>query len=493
MIVNDYFNQFKNFAEMDHRKSWVSFQSKSVIVNGKNYKVLMPVVGSKPTRFLRWIYKIFDILTGYHFKKKTAKNLFASVQEFKKINALQSGDNLLHDRVMKIAVDLLKKFEKHKYCKGDLLLALESPSPIFSNPSEKIKPSKPILENTLNVEEQLNFNFNSSGLNIGPSKPILGDISKVEEQLNFNFSSSTLEKKAFEVNSFNWNDSENSLLDPIFTTSWVLGDSSKMILSDKETNQLNENNNHNTFISFLQDLTFDKPIKDHYNKVLSPQNVDRLKKMMFAIMNSINKGDAESFNNRYIMVVEETCRALNNCSNAMNTAIENLFYDIHFSNSAGGISQKVSQRLQKLRDDFLRESIQEILNSNPYKNEFYLKHAAATYNYYYGKNNLCSKLGLPSSVSSLDAGYKGYALQGQESKIMELFNQKYTSERITDVIYGAICDVNDTSIPTALFTDWVMNQSKLDLDEVLEEDTGQYKKSCVTCLLENLEIIKPQE
>lgn len=458
---SDYIQQFKSFGDIDLKKSWVSFQSQSVVTNGKIYKVLIPIIGSKPNRLLRWIYKIFNILTGHHFKRETAKDLVNSIADFRKISLQVSNDDDLQKRVKKVATDLLVKFQKHKYCKGNLLLELEN---VFFNTNE------PILVNK-STKTKFHLELDKLGL----------------------------KQKALEFTSIDWKNKDNSLFDPSLTNKWIKESSKKWVKEYASKMKLPQffefslDAKHEVFLDFINKLTSDQQIEDHYHKVLPQENVDRLKAMIFAIMNTIKKQDLKDFDNKYVMVVEETCKALNNCSNAMNTAIENLFYDIYFSNLSGGISQKVSMRLQKLRDGLFRECIQEILNKNTFNSEYFLKHAAATFNLYYGNNEICTALGLPISVSSFDSKYKSYALQGEELEIMKLFNQKYTSERITDVIYDAVCDVNDTSIPTALFTDWVMNHSKLNLDEVLEEDTGQYKKSCVTCLLEYLEIIKPKK
>lgn len=480
MQVNDYLNQFKTFSNMDLNSSWVSIQEKTVNVKGKNQKVFVPIIKSKPHRFLRWIYQIFFRMK--HHRNEIAKNLTLSLKDFKKIQTEQLGDNNLQKQVMNKAIKVLLKFEKHHFCTADLRKSVESGMSV--NPG--IPPTNPFLPPINPLLPPINPEVPPINPEVPPVNPAIEEPKiKVPEKSEASY---VLAENAIKVPvSIDWK-SNNVLFDPVFANDWVLEKHKKVKYSPE----------HQAFITFMQNLIFNHPIKDSYGKFLTEENLDCLRKMMFGILNTIkdlkDKGEAD-FNDKYSMVVKETCKALKNCSNAMNTAIENLFYDIYLSNlGGGGISQKVTLHLQKVRDAIFRESMKEIFAKNKdsvlWGKDYYLKHEATAMNYYYANPSLCSKLGLPPGISALDKGYEKYALKGKEAEIENLFKAKYTPQKIIDVIYDIIIDTNDSSIPTAFFTDWIEKESNLDMEDVLDEDTYQYKKGCVAHLLEKLNIIK---
>lgn len=280
-----------------------------------------------------------------------------------------------------------------------------------------------------------------------------------------------------------WN-KDHPLFDPTFTFDWIHSHS----MIDLPNLDFHK---HQQFISFLKQLTDDNPIiKDHYGKELSQENVERIRQMIFAIMNLIKEEQkTNNFEKKYIIVVTEICNALDNCSNAMNTAIESLFYQLSFP-SEGNIGQKVELCLQKLRDTIFRKSIQTVLQRSD-RADYYLKHEAASFNYYYANTHLSTTLGLPLSVSALDKKWQKYALKDQEYEIIKLFYQNYTPNKIIDTIYDVICDVYDQQIPVKVFTDWILNQPNVPQDQIIDEN-GQYNKWCVAYLLEKLQIIKHQ-
>lgn len=159
------------------------------------------------------------------------------------------------------------------------------------------------------------------------------------------------------------------------------------------------------------------------------------------------------------------------------------------------LKQKVAFRLQMLRDAIFRESIRDVIDRDANKN-FFGEHNAATYNYYYGKKMLCASIGLPPSVSELDHNYQSFALKNKNDKILEEFHKRYTPLKMIQVIYDAINNPEDQSIKSALFTDWLLQESQLDPEQfMLEEEDKKgvtvysYNPITVIHLLKRLQLI----
>lgn len=500
--INTYNTKFENFSNIDLNKNWVSLEKCKVMVDQFTLNdVWIPQVKSKRNIVIRWICKIINYIRGKNPQLELANQLVNATKTFNSIKDQNLSDLTLQKKIVEITLQLLHKFEKkhlpnHPY----LITTIEN---------EKIK---------ITLQEQTNKK------NL-PEDPIpTKNLPKIKP-LSTEYTNYKLGEKSLEVAfSVDW-DKDNSLFHPSFVNSWISGFVKSWIPSplfpyfksncwsyqDKSIPLSNEIiHTHEDFIEFLQELMNPNPhhvIKDHYGFPLTSENIKRLRQMLCAIMNTIYPKDYDQnnleqmvdFQDKYKRTVSETYNALQNCSNAMNTAIENLFYEIvspSCFSKTGAIGQKVEFRLQKLRDGIFRKIIQDFLDHEitmiyqPKNGQYtsYAEHGAATFNYYYGMNELCKKLGLPLSISALDSRYKGYALKDKEMAILEKFNQEYTPSRIIDVIYDAICDIYDITIPTAFFTEWVQKQN-MDQETILDEN-GQYQKETVIKLLEELEIIK---
>lgn len=335
-----------------------------------------------------------------------------------------------------------------------------------------------------------------------------------------------LGKKGLEVAfSIDW-DSDLPLFDQSFTEKWIRsvcnGEVKKNLkCTDIEKSQLFTNDiysyiplsdKHQTLITFLRTLCNEnETLYDKYHKAFSDDNKEKIRKIMCGIMNLLQEKQG-SYNyvnpGKYALVVNEIDAALHNCSNAMNTATENLFYQIHSmcqngkdqTNGADGkgleaaLGQKVAYRLQMLRDAIFRESIQYVMDHHK-QSSFYTPHAAATFNYYYGRKDLCAKLGIPPSISQSDQNYQTYALKGQDQQIIQEFNIRYTPIKMIKVIYEAVSNPEDQSIKTALFTDWLQQESQFDDEIMLEEENAngtsdyRYNPMTVVHLLKKLELI----
>lgn len=239
-----------------------------------------------------------------------------------------------------------------------------------------------------------------------------------------------------------------------------------------------------SFIGFLSDLMGGAKIKDHYGILLSKENTDRIRQMMLAIMNKVNAKKGEpKFNEFYASIVNSVSLAINNCSNRMNTEIEAIFTGLNYPKE-GSLGQRIRLALQEFRNQIFQKCIHTVVSQDPH----YLRHEAASFNYYYG--SIAERFGLPPSVSSLDHKFEYCAMKGQQENIKKIFNKEYAPLTIITKISKIIADPYDSSIPTKLFTDWIEARYTLEERYQLLDDTGNYRPECIVKLLKELEIFK---
>lgn len=490
MNIQTYIGHFKKFANMDFNKNWVALKKSEIMVDNESVVVWIPQVKSKGYMICRWICKIINYIRGKNPHLELVHQLINSIKAFKS-NAGATPQNLkLQKKVMEKALQLLKKFEKQKHLEPYIISNVNKDINTISKEIESN--SKEIKPSVINIE-----NHASSQDELGEENKLKKDINAISTEIEFsaidheNDTSSPYElgKKNLELAfSIDW-DKENPLFDTSFVQSWISGNKSEghWFYKDEMDNSCKVPLSKEILAKNYEFINFLINLLNTNDSKLSSVNQNHLSKMLCSIMNSIKQSD--NFQVKYKKVVSEICHALKNCSNAQNTAIESLFYEFvspTFESGHGMIHQKVKHRLQMLRNLIFKEAIAEVIQSDP-KKEYYGKHETATYNHYYGLSNLCEQFGLPKSVSTLDQNFKKYALKDKENDITKKFKQKYNPTRIIDTIYNAVWDAFDNTVPTALFTEWILKQN---VDQDILDENGKYQKWCVEKLLEELEIIK---
>lgn len=307
------------------------------------------------------------------------------------------------------------------------------------------------------------------------------------------------------------------------------------------------------FRKIVADLSTPGTITDHYGNRFTKPNEDALKKMLFAILNLLQKRRcAADFHIFYAAIVRQVLSAFENCFKQINVIVERIFYSVYESNnpishpaassSSSSSLQPVAPHrsaldfqiklvLQSIRDQIFSSSIKRALEEDAFQSHanailagsrltnlgvenietipteylkhkdtwiqesrhyYYLKHEACSSNYYY--QTLSSQFGVPSFVTSLDEEtlYKEMANTLLETEIRKLFWEIYTPDRILKEITDIINNDRDDRIKPGLVGQWITENFREEAREGLyEEDTGFYTQKAVALLLEDLNILRP--
>jgi hypothetical protein len=447
---DNYKKSLEIFSNIDLKSSLVYFSKKKVELGENTYEFFLPCIKQKPCKLFRLIQRIFDLIFGKSRYLNMAEKLDLSIKNA--IEVLSKEDVEVLNEISQKALIILKKFKNTCPKKATQINKFDQ-----------------------NIRENINKAFNVYGLS---------ELDKVCLQKELSMPG------CLEItHSIDWEKDDLVLFDQSYINSLFLSiaDQQNGRLHVDLQNEFINNRDKQKFVYFLSNLIGFSSVRDRYGNQLSQDNVLILRKMILAIMNTLNSRRQEAdFQQLYASFVFQICRALENCSNGINTNIENIFIDITFPKD-GSLGRRIKLVLQSMRNDIFRREIFNCINKsdNP---DYYLQHEAPTVSYYFSK--MTKEVGLPSSVSATDERFQGYALKGQESIILSNFYKHYNPKNILNVILEKIRDCNDTSIPTGLFNEWI--ESNYDINDRYEQldDNGNYKIESVLQCLQSLEITK---
>lgn len=444
MISFDVYNKsFSNLENIDSN-SWVYFETKTLRLRNKRneeiaQEVLVPQVYSKPCKLVRFIYWFFQRFLKKHLT--TANDLVLAVETASKILPSTPDENDLLVRVANASKNILTRLNR-KHPELSIQLAKNQAT------GERIveRHNAQVLHCHM-VDLCQNKNLGIKGLEV-----------------------------AF---SMDWEKDDPLLFEPTYLNDLIQQEKLHPDLKNKYISS----RNINIFVNFICNLMENGQIKDHYRKVLSKENTDRLRQMMLAIMNLLNAKRTEPhFEETYASVVLQICLALDNCSNGINTNVEAVFMGLALPKE-GNIGYRIRLALQIMRDTIFRKGIQACISKSPEA----MEHEAASVSYYY--RNISKNFGLPLSVTDLDVRFQDYAMRDQEDQISRLFFEQYTPVSIVRNIFEIIYNPYDSTIPTKAFTDWVETRYTLEARYDLLAEDGRYKPDCLVQLLQELEVI----
>ena len=302
---------------------------------------------------------------------------------------------------------------------------------------------------------------------------------QINTELSKLFFHSFLGKRSQEIAfAMDWSKHDSILFDPVYVND---------LISQQEShpdilNTFIDSPTRKLFIKHISSVMQKKQIANSSGLLLSRENTARLQLMMLAIMNQLNAQRKEpNFQQLYATIVQCICRAMGNCSNRINTEIENLYTSLNYPKE-GALGFRIYLALQQMRLQIFQKAIHLCVA----KNSYYLPHEAASINYYNRK--MIAQFGLPPSISEFDLKYEVFVMKGQEEAISQLFKKEYTPLAIFKKISEIIQDPHDVSIPCKLFTDWVeAHYSPEERANTLDDD-GRYRPECFIRLFKELQI-----
>ena len=296
-----------------------------------------------------------------------------------------------------------------------------------------------------------------------------------EQKLTLQFQKIKLGTKSREVAfAMDWSKDDPVLFNPTYVKSLI---KEGMEHPDMKNPHISKDNKAK-FLELLNDLMTDG------SDELSNKNNTRIKKMILAILNTLNDlKKTPKFQETYAAIVFNICGAFKHCSNRINSEIEAIFTNLCYPKD-GNLGQRIRIALQLMRAQLFRKAIHLQVAHKP----SYLEEEACSVNYYSRK--MATSFGLPPTVSSLDNNYDSLALKGKEKNIHKFFEKEYTPFAIYKKLSESIQDSQDNSIPCKLFTDWVEAHYSLEERYKLLDDSGKYSPECFIRLFTELEIFE---